>query len=239
MKAHVNMTTSLETLRALSAERIAINKKLAPLNMRTATLRAELSSKQSAVVGADAAVAAAATASGLVEGRVLIGDGTADELEQARTARKGAETARAAAQKALAGVGGLSDELAGLEAAGTTLAQRLVALDGIEAVARERYLRELADEAAADYAVTAHALATKLATVLAYHQALAVADNMNPDLLTAGVFHFSVPSLNSPSAKTAGGALTDIDAAHKQRPEQLAAIRARLLTDGVTVPGLV
>jgi hypothetical protein len=234
----MNMTTSLDTLRALTFERIAISKKLAPLNTRMATLRAELSSKQAAVGSADAAVAAAATASGLVEGRVLIGDGTADELEQARTARKGAETARAAAQKALAGVGGLSDELAGLEAAGATLAQRLVALDGIEAVARERYVRDVADEIASAYAEAARALAPKFAAVLAAQQMLARA-NLEPNLLTGSTEMLLIPAFNTPSARSPSGVLVDFDSARRQQPAAFDTIRERLLADGVTVPGLV
>lgn len=233
------MTNSLETLRALSAERIALNKKLAPLHARSATLRSELSTAQSAITAADAALESAVQNHGLVDGRVLIGEATAADAKQAKQARQGAETAHSAAQAQSAGVRALAAEIAGLDGAGRELGGRLVELDREVEAANERYLRDLADEAAQEYADLARALALKLASVFAHHQVLAAVPGINPDLLTPGVWGFSVPSLNSASARTPHGSpIVGIDQARAQQPAALADIRARLLADGVTVPGL-
>jgi hypothetical protein len=229
---------SLETLRALTSERLAINVKLKPLNTHMATLRAELSAKQAAVKGADAAVNVAATECGLIEGRVLIGEASEADAEQARMARKSAETARAAAQKQLAGVGTLTAEINGLGAAGLSLGERLAALDGIEAKARERYLRDVVDEIASNYAEAARALAPKFAAVLAAQQMLARA-NLEPNLLTGSTEMLLIPAFNTPSARSPSGVLVDFESARRQQPAAFDTIRERLLSDGVAVPGLV
>lgn len=105
------------------------------------------------------------------------------------------------------------------------------------ATLREQYLRQLADEAAGEYATVARELSEKLATVLAYQQALAAA-NLNPDLLTNGVWNFGIPSLNTASAKTAGGCIVEIEHARHAQPKAFTAIRARVAADGVNIPGL-
>jgi hypothetical protein len=228
---------TLSKLTALKSERIAITKQLQPLNALSAQKRSELAKLNSELAGADARLDAAIQHAAHVQGRALIGDATPEEVDAAVKARQAAVAAHAATQTASAGLRTHTAELDGLQAAGHDLGVRLAAIAGEEAAALEGYLRDLADEAAAEYAVTARALETKLAVVLAYQQALARA-NLDPNLLTGAAWNFCVPGLNSPSAKTAVGWIADIDGARAQQPQQFALIRARIAADGVTVPGL-
>jgi hypothetical protein len=231
--------THLQTLHALKAERIALAQKLAPLNALLTGRQQDLAKIYAATATAEASLDATTEHAAHIEGLHAIGEATAAQLKAARMARQDAQAAHHAAQSAAARVRGLLGETTGLQAAGHSLGVRLMAIDPEERIASEGYLRDLADEAAGVYASKARELAGALASVLAYQQALAAADGVNPDLITPGVWHFSVPCLNSPSARTpSGAALVEIEHARLQQPAALASIRARIAADGVAIPGL-
>lgn len=232
-----SITSPLDSLRALSKERDAIQIKLKPLHDLTQTKRAEHSAMLETVAAAGAALDAAVKQSATVAAMRALGTATDQDVKDAQTARQLAQKAHAAAQTQSAGQPHIQAEISAYEAAGRDLTARLQNIGTEEAALKEVYLRALADDAAKVYADTARSLAAKLAEVLAYQQALAAA-NYEPDLITAGVWNFGIPALNSPSARTAGGYVADINSSRQQQPKVFAAIRARLVADGVSIPGL-
>lgn len=228
---------NLSSLHNLKNERLEIAKRLTPINTLSNAKYGELAKLRADILAADGSLHAAIQHAAHVEGLSMIGDATPEEVATAKKARRAAETAHAATQAASVGVGALAAEIDGLGEAGRELGLRFGEICVEEVAAQERYLRGLADDAAREYADAARVLASKLSAVLAYHQALARAD-LNPDLLTAGVWHFGIPALNSPSARTPSGCLADIDSARREQPEQLAIIRARLAADGVQIDSI-
>ena len=229
----------LDQIRALENERNAIQKKLNPLNALMTDKQNQLAKLRADVATTEQALNAAVRHVGTIAGMQSLGAATALEAQGAQQTRRDAETAHKAAQAAFAGAHGLSLEIDGLGPVGYELGAQMMALATKDAALREGYLRELADEAAGEYAQAAKLLADKLASVLAFNQAMAAA-NFQPDLITPAAWHFAIPSLNSPSARTAhGGCLVEIDAVRLQQPKALAAIRARVAADGVAISGLV
>lgn len=231
------MNEPLSQLRAINVERLEIQTKLRPLTALMTKKQSELAQLREAVTATDLALDAAIKHSATTEGQHVIGEKTAAEAKTARQARERAETLHQQAQAASVGARSLSAEIEGLSDAGRNLAFRLAEIDASEKTTTERYLRGLADQAAGEYADAANVLANKLAVVLAYQQALAAAD-LVPDLLTAGVWNFGIPGLNSPSARTAGGCLVEIEHCRQLQPQALTAIRARISADCVSVAGL-
>lgn len=230
--------SSLKHLHALDLERKAIQKRLQPLNMLMAQKQAELSKAQSAIADAQANLDAAVKHAATIAAQQALGAASVDDAKAAAVAREAAQSAFADAQKSSAGTRNLITEYDAMQAAGHDLAIRLGAIGNEEVALRERYLRELADQAAGEYANAAREVAAKLAAVMAYQQALAAA-NFNPDLMSPGAWHFAIPSLNSPSAATPSGAvLVEIDRVQAMQPRAFQQIRQRLAADGVAIPGL-
>lgn len=229
----------LDQLRALGDERKAINDRLQPLSMLMAQKQSELSKVRAAVADAQATLDAAVKHSATIAAQQALGSATIDDAKSAMVAREAAQKEFADAQALAVGIRDLITEYDAMQAAGHDLALRLGAIGNEESALRERYLRQLADDAAADYATVAQELSEKLATVLAYQQALAAA-NLNPDLLTPAVWGFSIPSLNSPSAqgKSGSGLLIEVDHARQMQPIAFQQIRQRIAVDGVSISGL-
>lgn len=228
---------SLSNLRALDAEQATIQTKLEPLNKLLSEKQKQLSTLRADIAAAESILDEAVKRHATVVAQQALGTAGADEVKQAYAARQAAQKVYDATQTSSAGVRHLISEIDATAGAGQALGVRLVAIAAEHKTATEAYLRDLADEAAAGYAATAHDLAERLGAVLAYQQALAAA-NYEPNLLTGAAWQFGVPSLNSPSARTAGGLLVGIENSRQQQPQQFAAIRQRIAADGVVIAGL-
>lgn len=229
---------TLESLQALRHERKTIGLQLKPLAAIQQSKETELAKLTSDSAGAEVALDAAVQQCSFVEGQHTIGLATASEAEAARQFRRDAEAHHQRVRPNSTRIRAVNAELAGLQAAGHDLALRLGAIDVEERQLAERHLYDLADQAAGEYKAVAEQLGTKAAELLAYNQALALA-NIDADILSMGFWSLFVASANLPSTRTVAGPLMNIEMAQRRQPEALAAIRAQLRAEGLSMPGLV
>lgn len=229
--------TPLATLQNLKAERIAITKKLAPVNTLMAEKRSELAKLQSAIAAANGLLDTAIKTAAQVEGRALIGAATPAEVADAKKARAAAQMAHAATQTSASSVRVLEQELNGLQAAVHDDGVRLGAIATEEASAEERYLRSIVESLGVAYDDDCKTVGKSFAALLAAQQMLAAA-NLNPNLTGGSTAMLLLPSFNTPAAHSPVGVLLDYDRTRLQQPQQFQAIRDRIAGDGVHINGL-
>jgi hypothetical protein len=234
----MNMTTSLENIRALTLRSQAISAQLAPVNQRIAVLTTEVAVARDAITAAGAALDAADTRLGFVEGQLLQGKATAKEADEAKKARQDAQKAQNAAQSNAAWVRSMSNEIVGLKASAQDLTAQGVAVAVRHQAATKQYMFDLANEAAVEYRFAADLLAAKAAALLGLHQVF-FNIGLGESFLGMGFWNLNVASIELPGARKLNGQpLVTIDTAKAMKPAAIADVRARLLADGVTVAGL-
>lgn len=229
---------AIDTLNSLRTERTTINQRLAPLTRAMCDKNARMNElrQQQARAGTDLDMATQHAAQ--LTGQHLTGDATTEQVKAAEKDRRAAEARHADAQGAAASARTLENELAGMAVAAAPLNLRLQAIANEEAKTQESYMRELGDEAGADYAAAVRVLAGKFAAVAAVNMALARMDGVQPDLLTAAFEHLTVPGFNLDTARAPSGLLLETERARALVPAAFANLKARVLADGLTVPGL-
>ncbi|MEP6874057.1 MAG: hypothetical protein ABI887_06795 [Burkholderiales bacterium] len=229
---------SLDTINRLSAERADIEARLEPLARKSAERGAELNSLRNRKASAEAELDAAIHQGALIEGRQLVGAATVEEVESAREVRQAAEKAHAATTKAVAPIRALEAEVKGLHEAAAPLGLRLHEITNELTAAREAYVAELAEDAAADYAAATVAVTDAYVALVALNRTMASMDGINPTLALATTDYMAIPAFNVNGARSANGWLSTSGIAGSLVPAAIKALRSRIAADGVKIPGL-